>query len=174
MASFALSLEASYRLLSSGPRVNFSNAFSAGRRASRRLRLSRSGITFFLGNRALYAISIYATAKLYEFFGARALCQRLEEFCHMELFSLKTGDAVNIFEGFDPMKIGRTLAKSLADDGYDSSLAATGRLGKSESVFAALFATQLAVLRWARESNMVRPYLSRARRKLALSDSMIY
>jgi len=174
MASFALSLMACARLSCPDFHLNFAHTFSTGRRISQRFRFSRGGVTFFLGNRALYAISIYAAAKLYEFFGARAAYQRLEEFSHMELFSLDPRDAVNIYEGFDPLRNGRRLAKSLREAGYDSFLASTGRLKEPERVFTAVFATQLAVLRRAGEMKTDRPYISDAKKKLAISDSMIY
>jgi len=174
MASFTLSLLACAKLSSSDLDANFADAFSAGKKTSKRLRLSKGGLTFFLGNQALYAVSIYAAAKLFEFFGARAIYQRLEEFSHMELFSLKRGDAINIYEGFDPLRVGSRLEKSLGEAGYTSSLAGSGGLNDLESVFSAVFATQLAVLRWVGEAKIKRPYVSGAEEKLRVSDSMIY
>lgn len=174
MASFPLSLLACCRLSSPKLHVSFAKAYAGARKTSGRLKFSKRGTTFFLGNQALYAVSIYAAAKLYEFFGARALCQRLEEFSHMELFSLRRGDAVNIYEGFDPLRIGRGLANSLRKAGYDSALADNDEESKPESVFRAVFATQLAVLRWAGEMKITRPYISGAKEKLRISDSMIY
>jgi hypothetical protein len=173
MVSFALSLACSAKLLSVNLGLDFERAYAAGRRISRGFKFSRAGTTFFLGNRALYAVSMYAAAKLYEFFGAKAQYQRLEEFSHMELFSLKAGDAINIYQGFDPLKIGLTLTKSLRAADYETCLASTGGTDV-ESVFNAVFATQFAVLRWVTETKIRRPYLSDARKKLAISDSMIY
>lgn len=174
IASFSLMLAASARLLSADLHVNFTRALLKGKRMSRKLGFAREGVTFFLGNRALYAISIYAAAKLYEVFGARATCQRLEEFSHLELFSLGRRDTVNIYEGFDPLSIGQALAKSLRQAGYDSRLASTVTSNDFERVFAAVFATQFAILRWAGGMRMTRPYLSDAQQKLGISDSMIY
>lgn len=174
ITSFTLMLAASMKFLSPDLRVNFTRAVSNGQRMSRKLGFAKEGVTFFLGNRALYAISIYAAAKLYEVFGARAACQKLEEFSHLELFSLGRKDTVNIYEGFDPLSIGRGLAKSLRHAGYDSNLAATGTSNDFERVFTAVFATQLAVLRWAREMRMTRPHLLGAQEKLRISDRMIY
>lgn len=173
MASFALSLACTAKLLSVNLGLDFARARSSGKRVSRGLKFSRTGSTFFLGNRALYGVSVYAAAKLYEFFGAAAHYQRLEEFSHMELFSLKVGDAVNIYDGFDPLRMGRRLAKSLKSAGYETFLAST-RLAGVESVFTAVFATQFAVLRWVQATKIKRPYLLDARKKLAISDAMIY
>jgi len=174
MASFTLMLAASAKLLSPSLRVNLTHALSYGRLMSKKLGFAKGGATFFLGNGALYAISIYAAAKLYEIFGARAACQRLEEFSHMELFSLRRPDVVNIYEGFDPLRIGKALDKSLNQKSYDSRLIPTRGSNDFERVLAATFATQFAVLRWARRARITRPYLSHAEEKLEISDSMIY
>ena len=174
MASFALSLAYCAKLLSVDLRLDFGRVHSAGRRLSRGLKFSRAGSTFFLGNRALYAVSMYAAAKLYEYFGASAQYQRLEEFSHMELFSLRARDAVNIFGGSDPLKIGGTLARSLKAAGYESCLAAADRATAVENVFTAVFATQFAVARWIGETRTKRPYILDAGKKLSVSDSMIY
>lgn len=173
MASFTLSLAYAARLLSVRLGLDFRGAYSAGRRISRRLGFARNGCTFFLGNRALYAVSMFGEAKLFEFFGAKAQCQRLEEFSHMELFSLGVRDAVNVYDGFDPLRIGKALTSSLKAAGYEAFLAPTGRAGVA-SVFNAVFATQFAVLRWVRETRIRRPYIVGAKEKLMMSDSMIY
>lgn len=173
MASFALSLTYTAKLLSVNLGLDFGRAYSEGKRVSRGLKFSKAGSTFFLGNRALYGVSIYAAAKLYEFFGAAAQYQRLEEFSHMELFSLKAGDAVNIYGGFDPLRMGRRLARSLESAGFQTSLASARHTGVG-SVFDAVFATQFAVLRWVQAAKIKRPYLLDAEKKLAISDAMIY
>jgi fructoselysine-6-P-deglycase FrlB-like protein len=174
ISSYSLSLAYCCKLLSVELGVNFQRASAAGKKLSRGLRFSRRGSTFFLGNRALFAVSIYAAAKVYEFFGAKAQYQRLEEFSHMELFSLKAGDAVNVIGGSDPLRIGRSLVKSLRAAGYDSGIAAAERANEIESVFNGVFAVQFAVARWIRETGTKRPYILDAGKKLATSDSMIY
>lgn len=119
-------------------------------------------------------MSMYAAAKLYEFFGAASQYQRLEEFSHMELFSLKATDAINIFGGSDPLRIGARLARSLRAAGYDVCFAQGGKTTEAGSVFSAVFAAQFAVMRWIEERRTKRPYILDAGKKLALSDSMIY
>lgn len=173
MASFALSLAYSARLLSVKLSLGFDRVRSEGSRVSRQLKFSNSGSTFFLGNRALFAVSMYAAAKLYEFFGAKAQYQRLEEFSHMELFSLDANDAINIYDGFDPSRISGALYRSLKKAGYATGLAPVGQNGV-KSVFLAVFATQFAVLRWVKHSKIKRPYILDAGKKLVTSDSMIY
>ena len=173
MASFVVTLAYVARQLSVELGPNPHRTLAVGRRASRQLRFSKAGCTFFLGNRALFAVSIYAAAKLYEFFGAKSQYQRLEEFSHMELFSLKPRDAVNIYGGFDPSRIGGSLSISLSKSGFQSGVVSL-RGSDVDVVMGAIFATQFALLRRIRELKIERPYILDAGKKLAVSDSMIY
>ena len=51
---------------------------------------------FFVGITGLHPLTLYGAAKVYETLGWRAQCQHLEQFSHMELFSLTSGDTVII------------------------------------------------------------------------------
>jgi len=53
---------------------------------------------FILGNMFTYPIAMYCAAKFYEVLGYDAHYCRIEQFSHMELFSVKKGDTVIIFE----------------------------------------------------------------------------
>jgi fructoselysine-6-P-deglycase FrlB-like protein len=44
---------------------------------------------YLLGNRILYAIALYTSLKISEFFGTTAVAHRLEEFCHSPIFGIK-------------------------------------------------------------------------------------
>jgi glutamine---fructose-6-phosphate transaminase (isomerizing) len=44
---------------------------------------------YLLGNKMLYAIALYASLKLAEFFGTTAVAHTLEEFCHSPIFGIK-------------------------------------------------------------------------------------
>jgi hypothetical protein len=91
-----------------------------------------------------------------------------------DALSVKNGDAVNVFGGSDPLRIGGNLAKSLSGAGYEACLAHTEGENETESVFNAIFATQFAVKRWIEERKTERPYILDAGSKLAISDAMIY
>ncbi len=49
---------------------------------------------YVIGNNITYPLSIYAVAKIYEVLGFKAQYCMLEQFCHMELFSLSRDDTV--------------------------------------------------------------------------------
>jgi fructoselysine-6-P-deglycase FrlB-like protein len=53
---------------------------------------------FVLGNMHTFPIAMYCAAKIYEILGYDAHFERIEQFTHMELFSIKKGDTVIIFE----------------------------------------------------------------------------
>jgi|CXWL01.1.fsa_nt_gi fructoselysine-6-P-deglycase FrlB-like protein len=53
---------------------------------------------FILGNLHTFPIAMYCAAKIYELLGYDAHFERIEQFTHMELFSIKKGDTVIIFE----------------------------------------------------------------------------
>jgi fructoselysine-6-P-deglycase FrlB-like protein len=53
---------------------------------------------FVLGNLHTYPVAMYCAAKFYEILGYDVHYSRIEQFSHMELFSVKKGDTVIIFE----------------------------------------------------------------------------
>jgi len=53
---------------------------------------------FVLGNMHTFPLAMYCAAKIYELLGFDAHYERIEQFAHMELFSVTKGDTVIIFE----------------------------------------------------------------------------
>ncbi len=53
---------------------------------------------FVLGNMYTFPLAMYCAAKIYELLGFDAHYERIEQFAHMELFSVAKGDTVIIFE----------------------------------------------------------------------------
>jgi len=53
---------------------------------------------FVLGNLFTFPLAMYCAAKFYEILGYDAHYSRIEQFSHMELFSVQKGDTVIIFE----------------------------------------------------------------------------
>mgnify|MGYP003481427474 FL=1 len=53
---------------------------------------------FILGSAHTFPITIYCAAKFYEILGYDVHFERIEQFSHMELFSVKKGDTIIIFE----------------------------------------------------------------------------
>jgi len=68
---------------------------------------------FVLGNLFTFPIAMYCAAKFYEILGYDAHYSRIEQFSHMELFSVQKGDTVIIFEEKNSHnhQLGRNLKK---------------------------------------------------------------
>jgi fructoselysine-6-P-deglycase FrlB-like protein len=49
---------------------------------------------YLLGNNTLYALALYASLQMAEFFGSTALAHKLEEFCHSPIFGLRKSHCV--------------------------------------------------------------------------------
>ena len=173
LLSYSLSLLAVLSIVGRREKCDFEGAFRAARKDSGNIRWG-GGTTYFLGNSLAYPVAMYAAAKTYEFLGAKAHPQLLEEFSHLELFSLGPSDLVNIFSAFDPSGASGRLAKALADQGYESHLVPDAGRSETERLFHAVFASQLSVLRRASELRLSEPSFLTAAGRLAVSDSMIY
>jgi fructoselysine-6-P-deglycase FrlB-like protein len=173
LLSYALSLLAVLKIVGSEGKCDFDGVYRAAREDEHGIGWGE-GTTYFLGNSLAYPTAMYAAAKTYEFLGARAHPQLLEEFSHLELFSLEPTDLVNIFSAFDPLEASGRLARALAREGYRSHLVPQWGTSTAEKLFHAVFATQLSVLRRAGESGLSRPSFLTAGQRLAVSDSMIY
>lgn len=57
------------------------------------MKLPQEGV-YLLGNNILYAIGLYTSFQMAEFFGTAAIVHKLEEFCHSPIFGLKKSDNV--------------------------------------------------------------------------------
>jgi len=173
LLSYSLSLLAVMSIAGSLGKCDFEGALRAAHRDEGRIHWGE-GTTYFLGNSLAYPVAMYAAAKTYEFLGAKAHPQLLEEFSHLELFSLGPSDVVDVFSAFDPLGSAGRLAKALARQGYESHVV-PGRGGsETEQLFHAVFASQLSVLRRAGKLRLSKPNFLMAPGSLAVSDSMIY
>ena len=173
LSSYALSLLAVLKVVGHEERCDFETAFREARKDEGKI-IWGEGTTFFLGNYLAHAVAIYASAKTYELLGTKAHAEVLEEFSHMELFSLGPSDVVNVFSAFDPLGASGRLARALVQEGYESHVVPHRGASETEQLFQAVFACQLAVLRRADEMKLSKPSFLAARRKLAISDSIIY
>ena len=131
-----------------------------------------NGTTYFLGNSLAFPVSLYAAAKTYEILGAKAHAELLEEFNHLELFSIDGSDAVNSFSCFDPSGMAARLSGALADS-RSSVIREWGRTPIAK-LFHAIFQVQLSVLGEARRRGIAAPRFLSRRGSLAASDRMIY
>lgn len=172
MLSFSLSLVAVLKIAGVDDRCDFARTLREAR--GDRLSLADKGVTYFLGNSLAHASALYAAAKVYEILGAKAQAELLEEFSHLELFSLGKSDMVNVFACFDPSGRARMLDAALVDRGYRSELVRGWGRSATELIFHSVFLTQLSVLAEARNRRLTEPRFLSARGALNASDEMIY
>ncbi len=171
--SFSLSLLAVLKRVKADASCDFERAF-ANAQSDRGKFSFGGGTTYFLGNSLAYPMALYAAAKTYEFLGTKAHAELLEEFSHLELFSLNRSDSVNLFGCFDPAGMSRKLAKSLAAHGYGSSQIAARGKSDLDRIFHSVFASQLAVLDRAEVAGLTEPKFLSSVDRLDVSDAMIY
>jgi len=172
MLSFSLSLLAVLNMTKADASCDFSRTFISARRDRRKFSFG-GGTTYFLGNSLAYPVALYTAAKTYEFLGVKAHAELLEEFSHLELFSLKRSDSVNLFGCFDPAGMSRKLEGALAAHGYDSRLVPASGTTDPERLFHSVFASQLAVLDRAEAAGLTDPRFLSAVDRLHISDAMI-
>lgn len=94
LLSFSLSLLATLMIATGeASSIDPGRVFKAAVNDSEKIHFERE-TTYFLGNCAGYAAAIYSAAKVYEVLGSKSDAEMLEEFSHMELFSLSKTDSV--------------------------------------------------------------------------------
>ena len=172
--SFSLTLLALLKTALGRFDCDLAGAYSRARRDAGKVLLSDRGVTYFLGSGAAFPVCQYSALKMHELLGARAQAERLEEFGHAPVFSLRRDDAVNIFCAFDPLRVGEKLTASLRERGFAASAVLPSGPSRFDRTFYLIFLAQIAALRRARSIGLTRPYFTGATRKLAVSDSMIY
>ena len=173
VATFTLSLCAVLKVCGLESGCDFDEVLSRATTVAKGIRIaSGRNLTHFAGNNEAYAASVYGVAKIYEILGGRAQASLLEEFSHMPLFSLSTSDSVNVIESPNGRKGGQ-LHERLTKGGYSSSLI---RLEGDpvERLYLLVFSMQRAVIDAARREGLKSPYFLGAKKKMRISDEMIY
>ncbi|HYR03827.1 MAG TPA: hypothetical protein VEO75_00435 [Nitrososphaerales archaeon] len=173
IASFTLSLAAALKVGGLDSDCDFDALLSRAAAESKRIRVSGGrGVTHLVGNNEAFGASIYGVAKIYEFLGARAQASLLEEFSHTTLFSLSASDCVNVIESPDGDN-GERLFERLEGGGFASSIIRPEG-GRVERLYLLVFAMQMASIKAARREGLESPYFLGAKKKLKISDEMIY
>jgi hypothetical protein len=173
MLSFGLSLLAVMKISGGDAECDFRAAFDRALLDKGRIGWGR-GTTYFLANSLGHPAAMYAAAKTYEFTGARAQSELLEEFSHLELFTLGKSDSVNLFSCFDPLGMSRKLSRVLGEQGYNAHVIPSWGNSKLGRLFHAVFTIQLSIVENAQESGLSRPRFLSAGGRLRASDYMIY
>lgn len=133
-----------------------------------------------VGDALTYPLAMYGSAKAYEVLGAKVSYCRLEQFCHMEIFSLAEEDNVlvlssdekarRLVEGLRSNGIDATLLEYVRDESSSSS---DRRYGTLSRVLYYAFLLQLTALNNARRLGL-RECAFINHRLLGLSSSLIY
>ncbi|MFN4336426.1 MAG: hypothetical protein ACK4FV_02450 [Candidatus Nitrosocaldus sp.] len=97
--------------------IDVDGLFSNARDTAKGIMLSENN--YIVGDVLTYPLALYGSAKVYEVLGARAFYCRLEQFCHMEVFSLAKKDKVLVLSSEDKAK---RLVDGLRSNGIDAEL----------------------------------------------------
>ena len=173
MLSFCLSLLAVLKMAAGIGKCDFRGIFERARSDRDAIRWGR-GTTYFLANYLGHPAAMYAAAKTYEFTGARAQPELLEEFSHLELFTLGKFDSVNSFSCFDPLGMSSRLSEVLGECGYVAHVIPCRGDSDAERLFHAVFTSQLAITERAKGIGLSKPRFLSAAGRLRASDYMIY
>ena len=126
---------------------------------------------FVLGNLYTFPLAMYCAAKFYEVLGYDAHYSRLEQFSHMELFSIKKGDTVIIFEEKNPHNT--QLRKNIKKIGINIIQPSLPENKISQMLYCTFF-SQLIVLFEARKKQQKECYFITAKKIRNVSNKMIY
>ncbi len=173
MLSFSLSLQAVLQIAGVIGRCDFARAFKSAEKDRGSIRVG-GGTTYFLGNSLAYPAALFAAAKTYELLGKRAHAELLEEFSHLELFSLTKPDVVNVFSCFDRSGVSGKLTDALAKQGYESHRVPSRGGSEIDMLFHSVFTIQLSILGQAVEAGFTEPRFLSGGGRLRVSDAMIY
>lgn len=72
---------------------------------------------FILGNNILYALALYGSLQIAEFFGSTAIAHKLEEFCHSPIFGIRKAQYIWML-GHNEEKISKRISKLGLDMSY--------------------------------------------------------
>lgn len=126
---------------------------------------------YILGSWITYPLAMYGCAKMYEVLGIRAQCAMLEQFCHMELFSVKNNDTILVLS--DDKKT-KELSSKLVNDGYKAlAFKPKGKTLAEDLLYYSMF-LQLIALHTAKRLKLDECYFITNDRLRKTSSSLIY
>ena len=127
-----------------------------------------------VGSWFAYPLAMYGSAKMYEVFGIKTQYAILEQFCHMELFSVKKDDTILILATGDGDDKADELSAKLAKDNYNVLVfRPEGRNLDERALYYAML-LQLMALQNAKKQNLEECYFVRNDKLRTISSSLIY
>jgi glucosamine 6-phosphate synthetase-like amidotransferase/phosphosugar isomerase protein len=123
-----------------------------------------TGHVYVIGNGITYPLAMYGCAKMYEVLGIKAQYAMLEQFCHMELFSVKENDTIMIIseEGELAARLGCNIKHFKAEGSLEDKLLYYSML------------LQLVVLYNAKRRKLKECYFIKSNKLRNISSSLIY
>lgn len=149
---------------------NIVELFNQALDASKKVRLGKK--IFLIGNLHTYPIAMYGAAKFYEILGTDAHYERIEQFLHMGLFSVKKGDVVIIFE--EKNKHNAKIVKNLKKIGVNVFHSNPSKKDKVSQIIFFTFFSQLTPLFHAKKNHQKECFFVTAKKLRNVSSNMIY
>ena len=146
-----------------------SKLFSKAKTDAKKVKISKR--IFILGNFFTFPLAMYCAAKFYEILGYDAHYSRLEQFSHMELFSVQKGDTVIIFEEKNPYT--KQLGKNLKKVGINVIHPNIPSQKISQMIYCTFF-SQLVALFEAKKKRKKDCHFVTAKKIRNVSNQMIY
>jgi len=149
---------------------NHTQIFKKAVKEARKVKFSKQ--VFLLGNLHTYPITMYGAAKFYELLGMAVHYERIEQFSHMELFSVNKGDTVILLEERNSHSI--QLAKNLKKIGLRVFHPTIGTNNKITQFLFYTFLTQMIPLFEAKKMKQKDCHFVTSKNLRKVSDAMIY
>ncbi|KAG2472576.1 MAG: hypothetical protein NPMRTH4_1920015 [Nitrosopumilales archaeon] len=127
---------------------------------------------FLLGNLHTYPLAMYGAAKFYELLGFDAHYERIEQFSHMGLFSVKKGDTVILLEEKNPHNV--QLVKNLKKLGLKVFQPIITTSNKISQFLFYTFFTQMVPLLETKRKKKTDCHFVTSKNLRKVSDDMIY
>lgn len=127
---------------------------------------------FVLGSMYTFPITMYCAAKFYEILGYDVHFERIEQFSHMELFSIKKGDTVIIFE--EKNSHNKQLVKNLKNVGLNVIHPTSESKNKISQLLYYVYFSQLLPLFEAKKRQQKDCHFVLSKKLRNASDKMIY
>ncbi len=148
------------------PKIDF---FTKAASAAKKAKISKR--IFVLGNLHTFPLAMYCAAKFYEILGYDVHYSRLEQFSHMELFSINKGDTVIIFD--EKNSHTQQLGKNLKKIGINVIHPDIPSEKLSQVIYCTFF-SQLVPLYEAKKKRKKDCHFVTAKKIRAVSNQMIY
>ena len=146
-----------------------SKLFTNARNRAKKAEVSKR--IFVLGDLITFPLAMYCAAKFYEVMGYDAHYSRVEQFSHMELFSIRKGDTVIIYE--EKNQHNKQLGEKLEKIGINVIHPVIPSEKISQVIYCTFF-SQMVVLFEAKKKSKEDCHFVTAKRIRNISNDMIY